>query len=248
MKSLVCDTPAKSFLLNVKGHTGYNSCTKCKVRGEHKNFKTFFPGDTLIISLLRTNLEYKSSSDENFHQGSTPFVKLHEFDFIKNIPLDYMHVVCLGIVKKLLTLWHLGKMPHHIQTNQFYEISGRLEHFSQYTPVEFGRKPRSMTYYKMWKATEFRQFLLYTGFAVMHKIVEPAILLNFTSLLCAIRIFSSNSTELDFGHSLIEYFWKHSKFFTGLKICLTMFIAYFRECGFETQPRQSIFLQYWDLT
>lgn len=26
---ICCDSPAKSFVLNVKGHTGYFSCTRC---------------------------------------------------------------------------------------------------------------------------------------------------------------------------------------------------------------------------
>lgn len=30
---LICDAPAKSLVLKVKGHTGYNCCPKCKYKG-----------------------------------------------------------------------------------------------------------------------------------------------------------------------------------------------------------------------
>lgn len=36
IRNFVCDTPAKSFILCVKGHAGYNSCTKCYIVGSHK--------------------------------------------------------------------------------------------------------------------------------------------------------------------------------------------------------------------
>jgi len=34
LDALICDTPAKSFVLCVKGHSGYSSCTKCQIEGE----------------------------------------------------------------------------------------------------------------------------------------------------------------------------------------------------------------------
>lgn len=34
ISGLVCDAPAKSLVLNVKGHTGYDCCPKCKYKGQ----------------------------------------------------------------------------------------------------------------------------------------------------------------------------------------------------------------------
>lgn len=31
--NLICDVPAKAYLLNTKGHTGFYSCYKCDIRG-----------------------------------------------------------------------------------------------------------------------------------------------------------------------------------------------------------------------
>ncbi|KAJ8948268.1 hypothetical protein NQ314_008448 [Rhamnusium bicolor] len=34
IKMLTCDVPAKSYMLCIKGHTAYYSCTKCKQEGK----------------------------------------------------------------------------------------------------------------------------------------------------------------------------------------------------------------------
>lgn len=34
ISGLICDVPAKCLVLKVKGQTGYDSCSKCKYKGE----------------------------------------------------------------------------------------------------------------------------------------------------------------------------------------------------------------------
>lgn len=41
--ALICDAPAKSFILCIKGHTGFNSCTKCLIKGKYVNNRICFP-------------------------------------------------------------------------------------------------------------------------------------------------------------------------------------------------------------
>lgn len=38
-----CDTPAKSFILKIKGHNGFSSCTRCEIEGEYKDNRLCFP-------------------------------------------------------------------------------------------------------------------------------------------------------------------------------------------------------------
>jgi len=54
---LICDAPAKAFVLSIKNHTGYNSCTRCIIRAEHLNGRLCFPA-TKIVDALRTDDDF----------------------------------------------------------------------------------------------------------------------------------------------------------------------------------------------
>lgn len=57
-----------------------------------------------------------------------------------------------------------------------------------YIPIEFARKPRDLYDVEKWKATEFQQFLLYTGIAIMKLILSPMLHNHFLCLTVTIRI------------------------------------------------------------
>jgi len=42
LNALVADAPAKAFLLNIKGHNGFDSCSKCHIKGFSEG-KVCFP-------------------------------------------------------------------------------------------------------------------------------------------------------------------------------------------------------------
>lgn len=78
-----------------------------------------------------------------------------------------MHLVFLGIMRKLINLWLSGKLDYRLQHRSVEEISTRLiTLLKPAIPVEFARKPRALNCVKLWKATEYRLILLYgsTGF------------------------------------------------------------------------------------
>jgi len=50
------DSPAKSFILKVKGHAGFDSCTRCLEEGEYLKNRTCFP--------LTSNSTKKRSHDD----------------------------------------------------------------------------------------------------------------------------------------------------------------------------------------
>src|SRR5580765_7733247 len=78
--------------------------------------------------------------------------------------LSGMHLICLGIMRKLLNLWLHGGVQYRIQYKVVDEISTRLiTNLRPSIPIEFARKPRRLDCIKLWKATEYRLILLYTG-------------------------------------------------------------------------------------
>lgn len=54
-----------------------------------------------LNSKLRMNEEFYSKSDEDYHKETSVLCELR-IDFIASVPLDYMHLVLLSIMKRLL--------------------------------------------------------------------------------------------------------------------------------------------------
>jgi hypothetical protein len=78
-------------------------------------------------------------------------------------------------------------------------------------PSEFARSPRSLTYLKYWKATEFRQFLLYTGPIVLKNVVSKELYQHFLCLSVGVSVLLDEQDEqrnhfLEFARSLLLRF------------------------------------------
>ncbi|KAJ8928688.1 hypothetical protein NQ314_018698 [Rhamnusium bicolor] len=208
VKAFICDAPAKSSIKLIKGHIGYFSCSKCTQEGE-------FINNTICF----TEINFTKRTDDDFflkkqaeHDTSTSILQeIPNIGLVSSFPLDYMHLLCLGVMKKLLvSLWCCGKPPNKLSFHQIDQISNSLTVQSANIPSEFCRKPRTLKEVNRWKATELRQFLLYTGPIVLKSILPKKHYLNFLSLHISIRILCSpisNSDEvLQYAHSLLVYF------------------------------------------
>lgn len=53
-----------------------------------------------------------------------------------------MHLVCLGVMKRLLQLWLRGNEDIRLCTEDIDSVSQHLIAIRQYIPSEFARKPR----------------------------------------------------------------------------------------------------------
>lgn len=115
-------------------------------------------------SALRTDEGFIRQIDSDYHQGEpTILLSVPHLGLVSNIALDYMHLICLGIVKKIILLWVSGPLAVRISAQTKDNISQALIDLRSTVPKEFSRRPRSLNELAYWKATEFRQFLLYTG-------------------------------------------------------------------------------------
>lgn len=101
---------------------------------------------------------------------------------ISNTPLGYMHLICLGVVKKIILLWTKGPLSVRLNLRSINKISHLLMLLRNSTPSEFVRRPRSINDVKLWKAVEFRNFLLYTGPIVLRYILKKDIYYHFITL------------------------------------------------------------------
>ena len=99
-------------------------------------------------------------------------------DFI----LDYMYLACLGVVKRLLNFLKRGPRSCNLSAAQVTAISYCLLALHSKLPSEFARQPRSLDEFKVLKATEFRQFILYNSLIVLKGIVSKNIYQHFLAL------------------------------------------------------------------
>ena len=150
----------------------------------------------------------------------SPLLDLHNFKCVSQIPLDYMHLILQGVVKRMLIFLMKGPKNCRISNNQISEISDRLVSFSGLMPSEFSRQPRSLLEFKFWKATELRQLLLYTGPIVFKSILPKQFYHHFLSLHVAMSIllndtFIKETEMLNYAEGLLRWFVGRAKLLYG---------------------------------
>ncbi|XP_011706765.1 PREDICTED: uncharacterized protein LOC105461942 [Wasmannia auropunctata] len=208
--ALICDAPAKAYVLCVKGHTGYSSCTKCTTEGEYIGKRMCFPE---IDAPLRSDNDFVQKKDDDYHKSDTTcsLLNIPYFKPVTNVPLDCMHLIFLGIMRKLLYLWLYGDLRYRLQYKAVDEISTRLvTELKCYIPGEFVRKPRKLDCVKLWKATEYRLIMLYTGPLAFKSMFKKEIYFHFITLHVIIRILSSEELHeyINYAQDLIHFFIK----------------------------------------
>ena len=113
------------------------------------------------------------------HQKAlTPLVEIVD-SCISQFSLDYMHLACLGVMRRILYYLMKGPRICRLAQQQMHLISDNLVNLNGKLPSEFSRQPRSLDLIDRWKATEFREFL-HEGYYI-----------HFLTLHCAMRILLS---------------------------------------------------------
>lgn len=104
-----------------------------------------------------------------------------------------------------------GPLAVRISAQVKENISQALINLRNAMPKEFSRQPRSLHKVAYWKATEFRQFLLYTGPIVLKTVLKGDIYTHFLTLHVAISILISlmliiNKNNIDYAEKLLQHF------------------------------------------
>lgn len=198
--SVVCDAPARAFVKNTLGHAGKNACERCKIRGE-KLKGMCFNGEEAPI---RTDAGVRNMTDMEHHHGPSPLTNAG-VRLVSDVVLDYMHLILLGVIRKILVMWLLPERGQErricrLKPAVIEQLNSRVFSCSETCPKEFARKPRSFAHIRMFKATELRTFLLYTAIVVAKGFVSPKVYLNLKHLICSMRIYLNDSYSSD-----IEY-------------------------------------------
>ena len=214
------DAPARAFVKGIKCHSGYASCEKCIVHGEYLG-KVIFP-DT--EAPLRTDKSFDEMTDEDHHKEVCPLNPL-PVGFVTQFGLDYMHLACLGVMRRLILYWKgpVGPLSVRLGRKQIDVLSSKLIQLTPFIPVEFARKPRSLDEILRWKATEFREFMLYGGAVVLNGILPPCLYDHFMLLFTSMRLLvskehASHTESVDYAKGLILKFVSDAQVLYGKEI------------------------------
>jgi len=123
-----------------------------------------------------------------YQQGVCLLKEIDNFGLVSCVPLDYMHLVCLGVMRKLISLWLKHVFSRRIAKTFCKQVSRLFKNVRSTVPSELNRRPRSLEDYKQWKATKFRTFFLYLGPVVLKNILDIDMYNNFLILHVAISI------------------------------------------------------------
>lgn len=212
VKAFVCDTPARSYLKNVAGHKAFHGCERCEVQGISVERTTVFP---LIDQRKRTDASFRKRKQIEHHHGPSPLERIIPFiNMIKLFLLDFMHLCCLGVMKRILEYWLTGDKNVKLSVSYREELSRRMNILYSQIPSEFQRKPRSTKNAAKWKAVEYRFFLLYCGPIVMKKILRIDLLKHFLLFHAACRILCCKTLSVLHTERAKEYL---TSFFIALK-------------------------------
>jgi len=205
--SIVCDAPARSYVKCIKPHNSYHGCERCTEAGK------WIAGRVTFLSTdkpLRTDDSIKNETDEDHQVGESPFVCLN-VGLVTQFPLDVMHLVYLGVMRRLIMCWLRGLIETNCRLpgQSVRMISDRLLGVQRYMCCEFVRRPRALSEIDRWKATEFRTFLLYLGPIVLKGILSKQHYKHFMLLHVAMYCLTSSrlcSSHIDYAQMLLSKF------------------------------------------
>ena len=153
--SFICDASAQALLKGIVCHSGFHSCERCTIVGKSISNQIIFSVREEGVVVLRTSQKF--NNDEYFekdvngrsHQHSKSDLReVISVNFINMFPLDYMHLVCLGCMRRLLYFLKgtiKGTSKEKWSANMLNQISEKLVAFNCKLPSEFVRQPRTLT-------------------------------------------------------------------------------------------------------
>lgn len=216
----VCDRPARSYIKGIKGHSAYSSCERCTIVGYSYHKTLVFPH---LRHPKRTDQSFRSMLDKEHHNYRSPLLDIQPpIDMVKSFSLDFMHLICLGVVKSLLNFWVFGKVRHRLAPKQKALINKLIQDIKYQLPQEFQRKPRSVFECLKWKATEFRLLVLYIGPIILKRCLPANKFKHFLLLHAACRMLCSANLFLshrEMAKKYLENFFQISQILYGLKSC-----------------------------
>ena len=212
--NICCDAPARGNVRCVRAFNFRYGCDRCLALGQSIEHRMTFAN---LHAPLRQDSDFCSlidSEDEDEYRVSKSILRDIGIGMVSQFPYDYMHLVCLGVVRSIATMMHVSEKKYRSQGKlnpiALTQVCEHMAKCASRIPAEFQRHCRTLFESKSWKATESRQFLLYTGPVVLARDAVPSKQYeHFLLLSVAIRCLCSPGllgTYLQYAKEALFYF------------------------------------------
>ena len=197
IKAFVCDRPARSDLKLIARHMANSSCERCIQPGTHEGRIVFLENS----SPARTDENFANRSFVDHHQpGEMSIIANLGVGMVSSFALDYMHLACLGVCKRLLLRLlksARGQTKVHMSDIQTSNVNAIIDRIAGHLPSDFNRRLHGgLTNIKHWKATELRTFFLYVGVLAFRGVLPEDQYINFLFFSVSMRVLlSKNQNE-----------------------------------------------------
>lgn len=195
--------------------------------------------------------EKRKKSYKGF-KGPSPMYNVKWFNILWGFPPDWMHCVLLGVVYLMLDMWITGyRLPYYIGSpSKLRKLNSAFS--SLKPPSQIHRLSRSVNDRRMWKASEWKSFILYYSIPCLTDVLETKYLKHFALLVEAVGLLlKCNITQQDLQKSeklLLKFVKKFEKLYGAEKMTFNVHLLLHltkavRMCGplwcFSTFPYES---------
>jgi len=203
------DSVAKCFLQNITQFNGkFNGCSLCLHPGQHVKVRN---GYTRVYcgneGIARTMEQHHRDAEQavaenipiNGVKGVSLLMLLPTFNITVSFPPEYMHAVLLGVVKYFFFMWFDSKYNQctwYIGSKKFI-FNDRL--LNIHPPCELTRTPRVLEDMKLYKASEWKNMLLYYSLPCLQDLLPNNYFKHWSLLVFSMHKFLADRiTEKDF--------------------------------------------------
>jgi len=235
------DSVARCKILNMSQFDGYYGCTLCYHKSERtikglrftvssrkypKRTHESIAGD-MVKSLELGNKDGNGQSDKNKSKkkkttvkgvkGPSTLLLMRYLDLGVSIVPEYMHGVCLGVTRLHTDLLRtsVGKDFYVGTDTMIAGIDSRLKFIRP--PTSITRHPRGLSECALWKATEWRSWLLFYAIPCLEGFLGKKYLAHLALLSKAIYLLSQKSVspeDIQVARKLLtKYIKKFQKYF-----------------------------------
>ncbi|XP_029176946.1 uncharacterized protein LOC114945028 [Nylanderia fulva] len=192
------DSVARPLLQNIKQYNGSFGCSFCLHEGIHievgKGMTRVYPGyvkepRTLHQHEVDCEIAVQTGTTPHGVKGPTVLMLLPVFDITSSFTPDYMHSVLLEVTKTFTDAWF--NSSNHEKNwyigNKVDLIDEKLLQIKP--PCEITRTPRSINERNLWKASEWKNFLLYYSLICLQNVMPLQYVRHWFLFICSMHIF-----------------------------------------------------------